>query len=444
MEQQSGHTLGKKLLYSLGSLSASVSGQVVATWLLYFYVDVIRLPVALYSLGMVIYSVWNAINDPLAGHISDRTSSRWGRRIPYIAFLSLPLAIGLWLVWTPPAGLQGGSLFAYFVAILFIFDTLFTFVILNWTALFPEMYPSLTERAQVSALRQLLAILGMILAMALPPLLYSTLGWSTMGLILAAVTAAGLYLSLLGSRERPEARGGEPLDLIPALKATFVNRSFITLALASLFAQLTFVALPAAIPLFSKYVLGISDAQMTPIFLAVFGSAIVFFFVWNAVVPKVGPRTAFRWGLVLFALALSPFLFIDTYTAILISAPFLGIGLAALMMIIDILISDIVDEDQVRTGTRREGMYFGVHGFVIRFNIALQGLIFGAVLTWGGYVPGAVQTEQALLSIRLLMTAVPWVALALSFVAITLYPLHGERLARVKEQVARLQAGKAS
>lgn len=446
MNRSSGQPFGKKVLYSLGSMSAAISGQVVGTWLLYFYVDINKLPIALYGLGMVIYSIWNAINDPLAGHISDRTRSRWGRRIPYIAFLTLPLAIALALVWMPPSGLTGTGLFIYFVLVLFAFDTLFTFVILNWTALFPEMYPSLEERSQVSALRQFLAILGMVLAMALPPLIYTTVGWATMGIILAGVTAAGLYLSLLGSRERPESRQGEGLSLIPALKATFVNRSFVTMVLTSLFAQFTFVVLPAAMPLYAKYVLGIADSEMTLIFLAIFGVALVGFFVWSRIVTRIGPREAFRYGLVLFSLGLVPFLVIKNLTSTLIAAAFLGVGLASLMMVIDILISDVVDEDELKTGVRREGMYFGVHGFVIRLGIALQGLVFTAVLTWGGYVPDAAQTERAVLAIRSLLTIVPWVALALSFIAISLYPLHGRRLAEVRQRLAaqRVPAGPAA
>ncbi len=434
-------SFGRKFLYSLANMSAAVSGQAVSTWLLRFYVDTLKLPVPLYGLGMTLYGLWNALNDPLAGHISDRTRTRWGRRIPYIAFLSLPLAVSLALVWTPPAGLGGWALFAYFIVVLFVFDTLFTFVILNSTALFPEMYPSLTERAQVSALRQVLGIVGLVVAMALPPVLYTSLGWPLTGAILGVVTGLGLYLSLLGSRERPEARGGEPLALGPALRYTFANRSFVTFVLTSLFAQFTFVVLPAAMPLFVKYVLRLPDALMTVIFLTVFGSAFIMLFVWQKVTRAVGPRQAMRLSLVVFALGLIPLTFITSLTAMLVTGVLIGVGLAGLMMLIDVLISDVIDEDQLKTGTRREGMYFGVHGFVIRLSIALQGLVTSAVLEWGGYVPDVVQSSRAVLAIRMLMTVVPWIALALSFVAVTLYPLHGRRLAQVKEEIARLRAG---
>jgi len=434
-------SFGRKFLYSLANMSAAVSGQAVGAWLLYFYVDTVKLPVTLYGLGMVLYSVWNALNDPLAGHISDRTRTRWGRRIPYIAILSLPLAVSFALVWTPPAGLGGWALFAYFIGILFIFDTLFTFVILNSTALFPEMYPSLRERAQVSALRQIVAIVGLVMAMALPPVLYTSLGWPLTGTILAVVIGLGLYLSLLGSRERPEARGGEALALGPALRNTFANRSFVTFVFGSLFAQFTFVVLPASMPLFVKYVLRVPDSQMTLVFLSVFGSAFIMLFAWQKVTTAIGARQAMRLSLVLFALGLIPFMFITSLTAMLVTGALVGVGLAGLMMLIDVLISDVIDEDQLKTGTRREGMYFGVHGFVIRLGIALQGVVMSAVLEWGGYIPDVVQSPQAVLAIRMLMTIVPWVALALSFIAITLYPLHGRRLARVKEEIARLAAG---
>jgi len=441
VERKSGESLGRKLAYSGGSLGAAVAGQVVGFYLLYFYVDIVGLPLHFYKWGMVIYDIWNAINDPLAGHISDRTKSRWGRRIPYIRFLSLPLAIAFALIWTPPAGLTDTGLFIYFVSILFIFDTLFTFAILNWTALFPEMYPSLAERSQVSALRQLLGLVGMVIGVALAPMLYSSMGWANMGVVLAVVVTLGMYVSLLGSRERSGAQGGEAVPLIPALKFTFGNRSFITFVLTSFLVQFCFGVMSATMPLYAKYVLGVPDAEVTMLWAGIFGSAFVMLFLWQWITRRLAPRKATMLAIVLFAAGLAPFLFLNDLAGALVAMPFVGIGLAGLMMLIDVLIADVIDEDQIKTGTRREGMYFGVNGFVIRLSIALQGWVIGSILAAGNYVQGvAQQAPETIQALRLLMTVVPWVGLMGGFIAIYLHSLDGRRLAQVRAELDRIQS----
>jgi GPH family glycoside/pentoside/hexuronide:cation symporter len=128
---------------------------------------------------MVIYGIWNAINDPLLGQISDRTRTKRGRRIPYVLWGSLPFALAFMLVWLPTKSWFGGDsvkLFIYFIIAVFLYDGLYTLVILNWTAIFPEMYKTQEERTRVSALRQVLGVLGSIIGSVLPPLLYNKIG----------------------------------------------------------------------------------------------------------------------------------------------------------------------------------------------------------------------------------------------------------------------------
>ncbi|MGE5576684.1 MAG: MFS transporter [Syntrophothermus sp.] len=432
----------RKLLYSFGSIAAALPQQAFSTYVIFFYVDVLKVPATLISLGMMIYGFWNAINDPLAGQISDRTNTRWGRRIPYILFAAIPLGLAFIMVWTPPFSVAAGQttlLFAYFLIAIFLYDTLYTIVILNWTSLFPEMFPSLGERAEVSAWRQLFSIVGLMIGVGLPPVLYSTLGWPVMAVIFAVVTVASLGISLLGSHEDPRYRQEQCPAFFAALRHTLANRSFVFYVLANLFIQFAFVMLTGAMPFYTKYVLKISQTQTTLMFTSVFVGALLMLYFWSRLTVRRGARTAMMAAIAAFGLAFLPFWFIRDFTGGLVAAFLLGIGLGGLLILLEVLIADVIDDDETRTGHRREGMYFGVNGFIIRLGVSLQAVVTGLVLNTSGYnAYAAVQPATAVIGIRFLIAGVPLVALVLALISIWLYPLHGAKLAAVKEAIANL------
>ncbi|HHY93782.1 MAG TPA: MFS transporter [Firmicutes bacterium] len=269
----------RMLAYSLGSLGASIPSQAFSSYVVFFYVDVLQMPAFwIATVGMTCYGIWNAINDPLIGYFSDRTSTRWGRRIPWIAGGILPLVLCFVLVWSPPRLAAGPAMFAYYMVVIFFWDFFYTLVVLNWTSLFPEMFSSLRERSLVSAWRQIFGNLGLVLGIATAPLLFGSIGWRGMGVVLGVITGAALAVSLLGSRENPALRG-EPLSLGPALRYTLANRSFVTYVVTSLMVQFCFVLLMGTLRFYSKYVLRLTDAQHTVMLLACF---LVVGWVWPA------------------------------------------------------------------------------------------------------------------------------------------------------------------
>lgn len=429
--------------YSLGNFSAAILGQTVSAFAIFFYVDVLKVPAKIISIAMLWYGIWNAINDPLFGQISDRTKTRWGRRIPYILWLTLPLCVAFALLWMPPYP-EGAShsLCVYYFVVMFLFDALFTIVVLNWTALYPEMYPELEDRARVSAIRQILGILGLIIGVALPPVLYSTIGWKAMGILFGFLGLVTMYASLYGAREHPEL-AGEGLGLLESLKATFVNASFMTYVVPAMLIQYTFVALQAVIPFYAKYVLRATEFQTSLLLGVLFVMAIPFAYVWGKIIARLGPKKSLIRSCIWYGAVLLGFFLAKTYIQGIVVCLFLSFGLAGIMVLLDIFIADVADEDEVRTGARREGMYFGVNGFMIRLGISVNAIIMGAVLDRSGYAPGLeVQTSAAIAGLRVLMSFVPVCAIALALLILRHYPLDGEKLLEIREAVARMRKEK--
>ena len=471
----------QKFAYSLGALGTALSQQVFIGYIQFLYIDIFGLSAGLIGAGWALYGLWNAINDPLAGQWSDRTRTRWGRRIPWIAGLALPLAVCFALLWLPPAdwlntasrvapAVCDGStasffraeclgfafttpLFLYFMGTVLFFDLLWTMVVLNWTSLFPEMYPGESERAEVSAYRQVFGLIGALVGTAAPPLIVG-LAWPhnqrlLMAVTFASITGATLLVSVWGAKERPEF-GEASLPLLPAPKATFASRAFRWYVLGNLFNQFAFQMLTVMWPFYSKYVLQITADQQSLFLVVVFVGAIPFLVLWTWLVKRLGSRNALILSNLVFAVGVAPLLVVGQFGWALVAGAVMAVGLAGLLMIPDINLSDVIDEDEFATGTRREGMYFGMNGFLIRFAFTIQGLLTGAVLTATHYInppdPNVFtpQPLSALWGLRGLMALGPVVGSLMCAWAMWVYPLHGPTLAAVKARVAELHARRAA
>jgi glycoside/pentoside/hexuronide:cation symporter, GPH family len=455
------------ILYASGSLATALSYQAFATYIQFLYIDVFGLRAAWVGIVWSIYGVWNAVNDPLAGYWSDRTSTRWGRRIPWIAAAFLPLAFAFYLLWTPPPGMlaeRGRSLLLYFFVLVLAFDLLWTIVVMNWTALFPEMVPDEHQRAGVSAWRQIFSLVGLLVGVALPPVLAGEdwSGRSGMALLLAGVTAVFFGLSLLGSRERREFQHDAPLPFMEAMRATLSNRNFLYFLGANLMVQFVFTALTATVPFYTKYVLRLQSDLTIPglgltldvalqnsVFLGLtFIIALPAMPVWTSLARRLGAWRALRLCCLTAAVTLLGFFWsYNFYSGLVITLTF-GLSLAGLLMLTDLLIADVVDADELATGARREGLYFGMNGFIIRFAFTIQGLITAAILTLTGYVTPSEgilyppQPAAAVFGIRWMIAGFPVLALLLAFAILGRYTLRGPRLAALQAEVARLHAQK--
>lgn len=422
--------------YCMGALASGMLGQIVNTWLMFFYVATLKFSSTSIGYAMAIYAIWNSINDPILGYISDITKSRWGRRIPYIVFGTLPFALSFMMIWMPPLNLLKTDFLRtlYFLLSICLYDTFFTMVILNWTALFPEMYPREKDRNRVSGLRQIFGVVGAIAATVAVEPFYKAYGWSAMAIVFGILGCIIMYLSLLGSRENPAYAEKQSLNLIDSFKSTLINKSFLTFVFANTSFEIVKLLITASIPFYITYVLNVKNgvAILTGI---IFIIAILSMPFWIWITNKKGARDSFILGLLLFAAAIVFFYFAKNLIIALIVGVFTGFSLAGLLLMPDVLISQVIDEDEMKTGRRREGAYFGVNALILRLSVAAEALIVAYVLKWSNYNNMmTTQTASTVNGIRMLMSFIPVVFIVLAVIFAKLYPIHGERLKKIKDR----------
>ncbi len=428
------------ILYSLSSLGLSLVAFTFTTYVGFFYIDTVGLPPRWIGWGLFAFSWWNAINDPLMGIISDRTRTRWGRRIPYIAAASVPLGLFFALLWQPPAWDDPRVVYLWFFILVVLYDSAYSLVHLNVSALFPEMFHSLQERARVSTWRQWFNSVGLLAGSALTPILVQMWGWARVGITYGLVTVTTLLLSLLGSVEVAAYSRLGTLPLTQTVAVALRNGPFL-LFLGILFAlRMGLTLVIAVMPFYAKYNLHAGPGGLTWLLGVPIVSVLLLMPLWRRVVTFLGARRSLLAGALLTMAGTFPLALTDDLPVALGLLVLAGAGLGGLFVTPDILLADVVDYDFVLHGKRREGIFIGVSNFVTRLPNTVQALMVGEVLARSGYVAGVFQqTTSTIWGIRTLTGIVPALAMAALAVMAWKYPLDGERLARIKEEAKALR-----
>lgn len=434
-----------KLVYSTGDLSTSIPLAILMFYQLYFLTDIagMRPDYAAWAVGLS--RLWDAVNDPLFGLLSDRLRTRWGRRRVLLLFGAAPLGLSFMLMWVvPPFGAVG--LTVYYTLVYILFDTAFTAVHLGYNALTPELTQDYDERSALNGYRMVFSISGTLGAI----ILATVLGWYitdlrllylTLGIGLGLVSIVPPLVVFSVTRERPAAELPEALPVWDSLRATLSNRPFQLVMGLYLLSWTTASVLAAVLVYFASYHLRVPE-QANYFVLAAQGSAILFIPITVWLAQRLDKRRAFilgsaAWIVVLLGISALRSEQIGLAYALAFLA---GWGIATAYVLPWAMIPDLVEYDQQRTGQRREGSYYAFASFFQK--LATGGAIWGMGLALAktGYItpsPGSplpTQPAQAVLAIRVFAGPVPAVLLLIAILFAWFYPI-----SRAAHQ-ARLQA----
>lgn len=429
------HSFFGHFFYSLGAIPSALPYNVVGSYLAFFYETKQGLSIELFGLLMVLYGLWNAINDPLIGFLMDRKKTRYGRRVPWIVTGGIPLAVGFALLWWVP---WDNSIFIFLHALimLFLFDLGFTFAISAWVALYTEMYQSEQERASVVALKDTIAFSSSMIGVILPPIIAANLGWEAVGIIFGLITLITMYLSLLGTKERTEYQIDDPLPLLTSIKSTLKNKPFIWISLTYAMIDFSFGITMLVFPLYARFTLHLEEEMISLAMVGIVIGIFVSILFWQRMYSRSGPKEGLMLAIAIFAIGILPFFLVSDITQMIIISLIPGFGVGGMLMT-EPAISAAIDFDEISTGKRQEGAYSGILTFIARLSIVLTSIVLVIVQLLTGFKTGSeIQPETAQVGLSLLVSIIPSVGAFIGLIFIFLYPLNFKRF---KEQQMKLK-----
>ncbi len=434
-----------KLFYGAGDIGNALVNSAVQFFLVIFYTDAALLSPALIGSALLLAKLWDAVNDPLFGWLSDRVkSTSLGKRRVFMIFGAIPLGLSVAMLWRVPAAAAASPAlaFVWVTGSFVLFDTIWTVTNVPYYALSGELTDDYDERGSLTTYRMVLSVPAYLLGAALTPALVALFpskaaGYAVVGALYGLIAAIALLISAAGLRERPEvsARTAEDSPWTTFGEA-FRNRPFVRLIGAYFILNLAFALIKTLMVYFLTYHTGMA-AQMPAVMGLMLVCVVLALFPWQAIARRWEKAKAYALGMSIggVAVALTFFLPAGPTPWIYLIAAIAGFGFAAQWVFPWAMVPDVVDYDRLDSGEQRTGMYFGVWGLSTKVSEMLAVAATGWMLGLTGYVANAVQTGTALLGIRVSFGLLPALLIAACVPLLLTYPLTRAAHHRVLEQL---------
>jgi GPH family glycoside/pentoside/hexuronide:cation symporter len=433
-----------KFIYGSGDTGFSLTTTIIGAYFAIFLTDIVGIAPSIAAAAIFIGRSWDYINDPIIGHISDRTRTRWGRRRPFLLFGGLPFALTFLMLWWIPPWENVILQAVYYSVAYILFDAAATFLYMPYFALTPEMTSDYDERTSLTTYRMFFSILGSLLAFTIPLMLIGTFAPEnasrvfTMALLFGVISILPFFPVFLVTRERPEFIEQEKPSLSQSLLSAKNNPPFLYGLAIYLMTWISIEIVQAILIFYIKYVVQRepdSDLLMGSIFV----TAILALPIWERVSKKWGKRRAYIAGVAFWAGVQLVLISVSSSTSlpiILILCILAGIGVAAAHVLPWAIIPDAIEWGEWKNGERHEGMYYSLITLTKKaaasFAVPLALLLLDAT----GYVPViSEQPASALWGIRIVMGPIPAVLLCIGIFFAFRYPLDREKFAQIVREL---------
>ncbi len=452
-------TRAERIIFASGEIFGGGSAGLVSVLYLIYLTDVVGIPPIWAGFAVLLPRIWDAINDPLMGLLSDNARTRWGRRRPFITVGASLLVVALAAAWAPIGGWEsGGAKVAFIVAANLFYTTIATVVLVPLNSFSTEVTTNYQERNRINIMRlafssfsaAICSVIGTQMITA-----YARGELSAMSLYLTVVFGFGLLFALPLLLLAAVAKERAP---IPVERSTYsIKTAIAPLKIASfrhlltmyLTQALTMDVLSALIVYYSIYVVKLD----VPLFLGIFlGVNLIGYLVANQLVKTVSKPLIYR---ALIPLAMLGALGIGLYPSdaplwgVYLFAAMVAVGIAAGVLMSWVMFPDVIDDAELITGARNAGSFSGLMTLIRGLSTALAVQLIGLMLQLTGYeVPenylDATQSASAQIGIRATMAGSVIVFLAIGWWAARRYPLDYARCQEMQRELAERRTAAAT
>jgi GPH family glycoside/pentoside/hexuronide:cation symporter len=455
-----------KLLYGSGDWGISSLSMMRSIFYALYLTDVVGLEPRIASFGALVGVIWDAVNDPIIGIISDRVRTRWGRRRPFLLFFAIPFGLSFVILWSAPNWENQIALLVYVTLAFMLADTLTTLVSIPYLSLTPELAPRYDERTTLTSFRTVFQLASALtIVIAAPMIVDAALlagatqqqGFLLVGAIFGMIGSIPLFLIGIFVRETSTPEQRQTLPFRETFRVAWKNIPF---RYAVGIHMLNWSAVDMIIitfPFFLLYwiaqgnvlakitIFGIDFALESAFFGVLMSVCILFVPFWLWLAHRRNKREAYMLGMVFWVT--TEFLIFTIqpgdFSYLLTIAALAGIGVSAAYVLPDSIFPDVIEWDELRTRRRQEGIYYGIRTLIRKSTGALVIFFTLQLLGWSGYrLPPEEsmqfsQPETALTMIRLLVSPIGGTLLIGTIILAYFYPLSREKHARIQKLLKR-------
>jgi GPH family glycoside/pentoside/hexuronide:cation symporter len=462
-------SLGMKLLYGSGDWGISSVGMMRSIFYAIYLTDVVGLEPRLASFGALIGIVWDAVNDPIIGIISDHLHTRWGRRRPFLLWFAIPFGLSFVSLWSAPNWDSQTALVIYVTLSFMIADTMQTLISVPLLSLTPELTPDYDERTTLTSFRSFFQLVGALSVVITAPAIVNMVlaaggtqqqGFMLVGAIFGGIGAIPIFLIGLFVRETSTAEQTEAIPFRETLHAAWQNIPFRYAVGIHMLNWSAVDMIAVAFPYFLLYwvargnllatirIFGFDLAYESAFFGILMSVCILFIPFWLWLARRRNKREAYMWGMTFWVIVQIMIFTIQPGNTryLLTIAALAGVGVSAACTLPDSLFADVIEWDELRTRRRQEGIFYGIRTRIRKLTGALVIFTTLQLLGWSGYVSPPdgtlqyTQTTSALHMIRLLVSPFGAIMLSGTIILAWMFPLSREKYARIRKLLEQRRA----